>query len=288
MYEEYTDKKGKKKKRRREVPPGLSARDVKILKSVQRRAHYLDKGFKICGMRFGWTFVVGLIPGLGDVADILFNYVLVLRKSRQAELPFWLIRQMLVNNAISAGVGLVPFAGDVVLAAWKANSRNANLLEEFLRIRGNEYLKLKAEGKDAYQIGTPKPKGKKGKEVAEAPAGGLMTNKAGTKLAAAKGTSPADAEQIKPGAGKRDGELVSGTGSGKKSATTVPDSSLLQPPPTGPTPVVADAPVKSKGGFMRGWKGKNKSDQGKFVEDVHSGSSGGASGSSVVPLPPKN
>ena len=43
----------------RETPPGLSKRDVKVLRSVQRRAHYLDKGFHICGMRFGWTFIIG-------------------------------------------------------------------------------------------------------------------------------------------------------------------------------------------------------------------------------------
>jgi hypothetical protein len=43
----------------REIPPGLSKRDVKILKSVKRRAHYLDKGFSMCGMRFGWTFIIG-------------------------------------------------------------------------------------------------------------------------------------------------------------------------------------------------------------------------------------
>ena len=87
----------------RETPPGLSKRDAKILKSVNRRAHYLDKGFSLCGLRFGWTFVigqchfvrcgmyeiadapVGIIPGAGDIADATLNYMLVVRKARQAE-----------------------------------------------------------------------------------------------------------------------------------------------------------------------------------------------------------
>ena len=43
-----------------ETPPGLSKRDVKVLRSVQRRAHYLDKGFSLCGLRFGWTFIIGV------------------------------------------------------------------------------------------------------------------------------------------------------------------------------------------------------------------------------------
>ncbi|RDX57329.1 hypothetical protein OH76DRAFT_1395122 [Lentinus brumalis] len=141
LYETYTDKKGRQRRRKRETPPGLSARDAKILKSVQRRAHYLDKGFHMCGMRFGWTFLIGIIPGAGDAADAALNYLLVVRKAKQAEIPGWLLRQMLLNNAISAVVGFVPFIGDVVLAMYKANSRNAALLEEFLRIRGEEYLK---------------------------------------------------------------------------------------------------------------------------------------------------
>jgi hypothetical protein len=125
------------------LPPGLSAHDEAILRSVKKRAHYLDKGFSLCGIRFGWTFLIGLIPIAGDVADVLINYLLVVRKARKADLPDWLVTRMLLNNAISAGVGFVPLVGDVLLAVYKANSRNAALLDEFLRIRGAEFLKLR-------------------------------------------------------------------------------------------------------------------------------------------------
>ncbi|KAI0707392.1 hypothetical protein C8Q76DRAFT_749031 [Earliella scabrosa] len=144
LYETYVDSKGRERRRKREIPPGLSKRDAKILKSVQRRAHYLDKGFSLCGFRFGWTFLIGIIPGAGDAADAVLNYVLVVRKAKQAEIPGWLLSQMLFNNAISAGVGFVPIVGDIMLAVWKANSRNAALLEEFLRVRGEEFLKSAA------------------------------------------------------------------------------------------------------------------------------------------------
>ncbi|KAH9850356.1 hypothetical protein C2E23DRAFT_782710 [Lenzites betulinus] len=145
LYETYVDKKGRQRRRKRDTPPGLSTRDAKILKSVQRRAHYLDKGFSLCGLRFGWTFIIGIIPGAGDIADASLNYFLVVRKAKQAEIPGWLLRQMLLNNAVSAGVGFIPIAGDVILAMFKANSRNAALLEEFLRIRGEEFLKVERE-----------------------------------------------------------------------------------------------------------------------------------------------
>lgn len=43
---------------------------------------------------------------------------------------------MVLNLAIATSIGLVPILGDVLLAAFRANSRNAALLEEFLRVRG--------------------------------------------------------------------------------------------------------------------------------------------------------
>jgi len=140
MYENYQDKKGRTRRRRRVVPPGLSARDTKILKSVQRRAHYLDKGMSLCGFRVGWTFWIGLVPGAGDVADAALNYFLVVRKARKAEIPDWLLQRMLINNAISAGIGFIPILGDIALATFKANSRNAALLEEFMRVRGVQFI----------------------------------------------------------------------------------------------------------------------------------------------------
>ncbi|CAE6465448.1 hypothetical protein ACGC1H_002544 [Rhizoctonia solani] len=155
LYEEYTDERGRKKRRKRELPPGLSKRDAAILKKVKKRAHYLDKGFSVCGIRFGWTFIIGIIPGAGDVADAALNYFLVVRKARQAELPGWLLRKMLANNAVSAGVGLIPLVGDIILATYKANSRNAALLEEFLRIRGEEFLKTDAAREEDPDVVRP-------------------------------------------------------------------------------------------------------------------------------------
>ncbi|KAG9314807.1 hypothetical protein JVU11DRAFT_3897 [Chiua virens] len=172
LYEYYNDAKGKQRRKKRDVPPGISPRDAKILKSIQRRAHHLDKSFSFCGLRFGWTFIIGIIPGAGDVACATLNYILVIRKARQADLPPWLVGRMLFNNTISALGGVIPVLGDVVIAVYKANSRNAILLEEFLRVRGEEYLKLQAEREVEV----------KGRAVTS-------------------GVSPSDMQQVKPGAG---------------------------------------------------------------------------------------
>ncbi|WWC98453.1 hypothetical protein V866_005344 [Kwoniella sp. B9012] len=145
------DAKGKTKKVVRPLPEGLSKRDKKALKKIRRRAHYLDKGMNVCGFRVGWTFFIGIIPGAGDVVDAGLNYFLIVRPSKKLDIPQSLLSKMLVNNAISAGLGFIPIAGDIFLAAWKANSRNAHLLEEFLKIRGQELLAAQGQGPSAIQ-----------------------------------------------------------------------------------------------------------------------------------------
>lgn len=132
------------------------------MRKVKSRAHYLDKGFKICGLQFGWTFIIGIIPFVGDIVDVTLNYTLVVRKAKQAEIPPWLLQRMLANNAISAGVGFIPLVGDVILATFKANSRNAALLEEFLRLRGEAALKASSvhpEDAAAIKPGAGKERG---------------------------------------------------------------------------------------------------------------------------------
>lgn len=141
FYITYVDDRGKEKRVKRPPPPGLTKKEAALLRKIQRRAHYLDKGINLCGFRVGWTFFIGLIPGAGDIADASLNYFLVLKPAKnELELPTWLVQQMLFNNAVSAGVGLVPLVGDIVLAIWRANWRNAKLLEEFLRVKGEENM----------------------------------------------------------------------------------------------------------------------------------------------------
>ncbi|PWN20417.1 hypothetical protein BCV69DRAFT_283295 [Microstroma glucosiphilum] len=141
FYITYVDDNGKQKRTKRPPPPGLTKKEASLLRKIQRRAHYLDKGINLCGFRVGWTFFIGLIPGAGDIADASLNYFLVLKPAKnELDLPSWLVQKMLFNNAVSAGVGLVPLVGDIVLAIWRANWRNAKLLEEFLRVKGEENM----------------------------------------------------------------------------------------------------------------------------------------------------
>jgi hypothetical protein len=55
---------GKKtQKRRKAIPPGVSEHDGKVLTKVKRRAYRLDYALcNLCGIRFGWSSVIAIIP----------------------------------------------------------------------------------------------------------------------------------------------------------------------------------------------------------------------------------
>lgn len=45
------------------MPPGLSENDSKVLTKVKRRAYRLDYSlFNLCGISFGWSSVIALVP----------------------------------------------------------------------------------------------------------------------------------------------------------------------------------------------------------------------------------
>lgn len=60
---------------------------------------------------------------------------MIIRKSKQAELPPTLLSKMIFNLVVGTCLGVIPLLGDICLATWKANSRNAALLEDFLIAR---------------------------------------------------------------------------------------------------------------------------------------------------------
>ncbi|KAJ6184626.1 hypothetical protein N7519_005927 [Penicillium mononematosum] len=130
---------GKKtQKRRKAIPPGLSEHDTKVLTKVKRRAYQLDYALcNLCGIRFGWGSVIGLIPFIGDVGDAALAMMVVKScEGIEGGLPPALRMKMLINVVLDFIVGLVPFVGDLADAVYKANTRNAVILEGHLREKG--------------------------------------------------------------------------------------------------------------------------------------------------------
>lgn len=106
------------------------APDPTRLDALRRWAVLLDSAFRVPGtsIRFGLESIVGLVPGLGDVASPIFTAALIIEGSRR-RLPPIIQARMVVNAAIDMLMGLVPLLGDLADVAWKANLRNLALLE---------------------------------------------------------------------------------------------------------------------------------------------------------------
>lgn len=134
VLDRYGHETGKSKTRKRGFPEGLTNNDLKVLKKVRKRAYRLDMSlFNCCGIRFGWSSVIGFLPVIGDCLDLFMSYRLVNHCAKiDGGLPASLHARMMFNIMLDFGLGLVPIVGDIVDAIFRANTRNAWLLETYL------------------------------------------------------------------------------------------------------------------------------------------------------------
>jgi hypothetical protein len=83
-------------------------------------------------VRFGWDSILGLFPGLGDALTSIISLLIVHHASQTGASPFTLAR-MIGNVAADFLLGSIPLVGDLFDVAFKANRRNARLLEQHLK-----------------------------------------------------------------------------------------------------------------------------------------------------------
>ncbi len=111
---------------------GLSRITSSRLTQARSLAKLLDRAVRIPGtnITFGLDAVLGLIPGGGDVAGAVFSGYLILLGSRMG-LPTHVLTRMIGNVAIDTLGGSIPVLGDLFDVAWKSNTRNLAILEQF-------------------------------------------------------------------------------------------------------------------------------------------------------------
>ncbi|MEO8621986.1 MAG: DUF4112 domain-containing protein [bacterium] len=81
------------------------------------------------GFRVGLDPLLGLVPGLGDLAGAALSGYIVLTGVRLGA-SRTLVLRMLANVALDTLAGSVPVVGDLFDAAWKSNNRNIALIEQ--------------------------------------------------------------------------------------------------------------------------------------------------------------
>jgi hypothetical protein len=101
-----------------------------ILSQVDTLAWLLDNSIPlpIINYRIGVDALIGLVPGLGDIAGLLLSSYIVMQAMRLG-VPRATLLRMLANIGIEALVGIVPIVGDIFDATFKANARNVHLLQ---------------------------------------------------------------------------------------------------------------------------------------------------------------
>ena len=96
---------------------------------VKRLARWMDARFSLFGVKVGLDSIIGLVPIVGDTATSLIG-LYPLHVARKHGLPPEVQLRMAGNVLADWVVGLIPLAGDLFDVAYKANLKNAELLEQ--------------------------------------------------------------------------------------------------------------------------------------------------------------
>lgn len=104
-----------------------------MLKQVDHLAWLLDNSIAIplINYRIGLDALIGLLPGVGDVAGLLLSSFIVVQALR-LRAPKAVLMRMIFNMVMEALIGLIPVVGDFFDATFKANARNVRLLRQAL------------------------------------------------------------------------------------------------------------------------------------------------------------
>jgi Domain of unknown function (DUF4112) len=114
----------------------LSLPTAKIAKLEHLRSLSVlwDESLRIPGTNFrvGLESIIGFLPFGGDAIGILLSCY-ILFHAVQFKLPQSILLRMALNIMIDGVIGTIPLLGDLFDTAWKANTRNVDLLEAHLR-----------------------------------------------------------------------------------------------------------------------------------------------------------
>ncbi|OYD24999.1 DUF4112 domain-containing protein [Oceanimonas baumannii] len=99
---------------------------------LDRLAWLLDSAIRLPGgLRIGLDGMMGLIPGVGDLAGALFSSYILLQAARM-KVPVSVLARMAFNILLELVIGSIPVLGDLFDFFFKANRRNVRLMEKYL------------------------------------------------------------------------------------------------------------------------------------------------------------
>jgi hypothetical protein len=114
-------------------------RSQTIAHGLEWVAWLMDRAVRVPGTRFriGLDAILGLLPVGGDVLTGLVQTGLVLVALAHYRVPKAVAARMAANVLLDILVGAIPLLGDLFDIAFKANTRNLQLLERYRESRGD-------------------------------------------------------------------------------------------------------------------------------------------------------
>ncbi|MFO8045771.1 MAG: DUF4112 domain-containing protein [Halomonas sp.] len=115
-----------------EAIPSVHNQTADARRRVHRLARLMDSSIRLRGgYRFGVDGLIGLVPVIGDFAAAGVSCYIIAQAAR-AGVPTRVLWRMALNVAVDTLVGAIPFIGDMFDFAFKANLRNAKLMDAYL------------------------------------------------------------------------------------------------------------------------------------------------------------
>jgi hypothetical protein len=111
------------------------------LDRVRWIASTMDDRYTVPGttVRFGWDPIIGLLSGVGDDVTSAASLVIVHHAWRLGAPPS-VLKRMIGNIGLDFLLGSIPILGDAFDRVWKANRRNAELVEMFVQGQSSQQV----------------------------------------------------------------------------------------------------------------------------------------------------
>lgn len=120
--------------------PASAETEAAVLQRLEHLSVFLDSAFRVpvIGTRVGADALLNVVPGFGVLfAKSLSAYIIW--EAHRLGVPRRTLAKMLTNLGVDFGISIVPLAGWVGDAFFRANLRNLNLLKAHLHERKAGY-----------------------------------------------------------------------------------------------------------------------------------------------------
>jgi Domain of unknown function (DUF4112) len=99
---------------------------------IEWLAWLMDDSIRVGPWGVGLDGIIGLIPGIGDIAGATVS-ALIIARAMQSGISKSAVMRMVINVALDSFAGAVPFFGDIFDFAFKSNRYNVAIYREAIR-----------------------------------------------------------------------------------------------------------------------------------------------------------